>query len=48
MSRSSSKVQIEKFDGSNDFGLWKMKILPHLGNLGLDLAQENVFSRNYG
>ena len=44
MSSSSSKLEIEKFDGSNDFGLWKMKILPHLGNLGLDLAQEIFFS----
>ena len=38
MASSSSKVEIEKFDGSNDFGLWKMKMLAHLGNLGLDLA----------
>ncbi|KAL5577191.1 hypothetical protein UlMin_018890 [Ulmus minor] len=43
MSSSSSKVEIEKFDGSNDFGLWKMKILAHLGILGLDLALENIF-----
>ncbi|KAL5555285.1 hypothetical protein UlMin_037521 [Ulmus minor] len=38
MASSSSKVEIEKFDGTNDFGLWKMKMLEHLGNLGLDLA----------
>ncbi|KAL5544284.1 hypothetical protein UlMin_008068 [Ulmus minor] len=45
MSSSSSKIEIEKFDGSNDFGLWKMKMLAHLGILGLDLALENVFPK---
>ncbi|KAL5557874.1 hypothetical protein UlMin_034085 [Ulmus minor] len=43
MASSSSKVEIEKFDGSNDFGLWKMKMLAHLGNLGLDLALGKEF-----
>ena len=43
MASSSSKVEIEKFDGSNDFGLWKMKMLAHLGNLGLDFALEDDF-----
>ena len=38
MASSSSKVEIEKFDWSNYFGFWKMKMLAHLGNLGLDLA----------
>ncbi|KAL5554377.1 hypothetical protein UlMin_041778 [Ulmus minor] len=44
MASSSSKVEIEKFDGSNDFGLWNMKMLAHLAILGLDLALENDFS----
>ncbi|KAL5575291.1 hypothetical protein UlMin_016990 [Ulmus minor] len=43
MASSSSKVEIEKFDGSNDFGLWKMKMLAHLGNLGFDLALGKEF-----
>ena len=43
MACSSSKVEIEKFDGANDFGLWKMKMLAHLGNLGLDLALGKEF-----
>ncbi|KAL5540237.1 hypothetical protein UlMin_044477 [Ulmus minor] len=43
MASSSSKVEIEKFDGSNDFGLWKMKMLAHLGNLGLDFALGKEF-----
>ena len=43
MASSSSKVEIEKFDGSNDFGLWKMKMLAHLGNLGLDFALDDDF-----
>ena len=38
MASSSSKVQIKKIDKSNVFGLWKMKMLVYLGNLGLDLA----------
>ena len=42
MASSSSKVKIEKFDSSNDFGLWKMKILAHLGNLGLDTTLGEV------
>ena len=40
MASSSSKVDIEKFDGTNDFGLWKMKMRAHLGNLGLMKALE--------
>ena len=43
MSTSISKVEIENFDGSNDFGWWKMKMLAHLGILVLDLALENNF-----
>ncbi|OAE27125.1 hypothetical protein AXG93_3984s1000 [Marchantia polymorpha subsp. ruderalis] len=35
---STSKVDIEKFDGSNDFELWKVKMLAHLGNMGLRKA----------
>ncbi|KAL5538516.1 hypothetical protein UlMin_045444 [Ulmus minor] len=38
MASSSSKVEIKKFDESNNFGLWKMMMLAQLGNLGLDLA----------
>ena len=38
MASSSSKVEIEIFDKSNNFELWKMKILAHLCNRGLDLA----------
>ncbi|KAL5560698.1 hypothetical protein UlMin_036909 [Ulmus minor] len=43
MASSSYKVEIEKFDVSNDFGLWKMKMLAHLGNLGLNLALGKEF-----
>ena len=45
MASSSYKVEIEKFDGSNDFGLWKMKMLAHLGNLGLDFALKDDFPK---
>ena len=45
MASSSSKVKIKKFDGSNDFGLWKMKMLAHLGNLGLNLALGDDFPK---
>ncbi|XP_052177564.1 uncharacterized protein LOC127791622 [Diospyros lotus] len=31
---------IEKFDGQNDFALWKMKISTLLGNIGLEEALE--------
>ena len=43
MANSSSKLEIEKFDSSNDFGLWKMKMLTYLGNFGLDLALGKEF-----
>ena len=43
MASLSSKVKMDKFDGSDDFGLWKMKMLAHLGNLGLDLALGDDF-----
>ena len=42
MANSSSKVEIEKFDSSNDFRLWKMKMLAHLSNLSLDKALEGA------
>ncbi|KAL5575220.1 hypothetical protein UlMin_016919 [Ulmus minor] len=45
MVSSSSKVEIENFDGSNDFGLWKMKMLAHLSNLGLDFALGKEFPK---
>ena len=35
---SNPKSDIEKFDGKNDFILWKIKMEAHLGNLGLDEA----------
>ena len=35
---SSMKAEVEKFDGKNDFGLWRIKMEAHLGNLGLDEA----------
>jgi len=35
---SNPKSDIEKFDGKNDFILWKIKMEAHLRNLGLDEA----------
>ena len=35
---SAARYDIEKFDGSNDFGLWRMKMRALLGNLGLEEA----------
>ena len=35
---STSKFDVEKFDGKNDFNLWKEKMMAHLGSLGLDEA----------
>ncbi|EXB77510.1 hypothetical protein L484_015435 [Morus notabilis] len=35
---SMMKFDIEKFDGKNDFNLWREKMMAHLGNLGLDEA----------
>lgn len=40
MACSSTKYEIEKFDGTNDFAIWKLKMLALLGNLGLDEALE--------
>ena len=37
---SATRYDIEKFDGYNDFGLWRMKIRALLGNLGLEEALE--------
>ena len=34
----SFKYEMEKFDGRNDFNLWREKMMAHLGNLGLDEA----------
>ena len=39
-SPSISRHDIEKFDGQNDFALWKMKMSALLGNLGLEEALE--------
>ena len=38
MASSTKKHDIQKFDGSDDFSVWKMKMLALLGNLGLDEA----------
>ena len=35
---STAQYDVEKFNGQNDFGLWKMKMRALLGNLGLDKA----------
>lgn len=36
---STSKFEIENFDGNNDFNLWKEKMMAHFGNLGLELEK---------
>ena len=46
MASSSPKVEIKKFDGSNDFELWNLKMLAHLDNLGLNLALGGEFSKS--
>lgn len=33
---STSRFEVEKFDGRNDFNLWREKMIAHLGDLGLD------------
>lgn len=33
---ATSKYEIEKFDGKNGFGLWKLKTVTPLENFGLD------------
>ena len=38
MASSTTKHDIQKFDGSDDFSVLKMKMLALLGNLGLDEA----------
>lgn len=38
MSSSASRYDIEKFNGSNDFSLWKIKMQALLENLGLKEA----------
>ena len=35
---SAARYDIEKFDGSNDFGLWRIKMKALMGNLGLKKA----------
>lgn len=35
---STSRFEMEKFDGRNDFNLWIEKMIAHLGNLSLDEA----------
>ena len=38
MTSTSSRYDVEKFDGNNDFSLWKIKMEALLGNLGLEEA----------
>lgn len=38
LSASSSRYDIEKFNGNNDFALWKIKMQALLENLGLKEA----------
>ncbi|KAK0599734.1 hypothetical protein LWI29_008110 [Acer saccharum] len=40
MATSTTKHEVEKFDGTNDFVVWKMKMSALLSNLGLDEALE--------
>ena len=49
MASSTTKQDIKKFDGLDDFSLWKMKMLALLGNLGLDeaLASEAQIPTSY-
>ena len=35
---STSKFEVERFDGKNDFSLWRSKMMAHLGNLGYEEA----------
>ena len=35
---STSKFEVEKFDGKNDFSLWRAKMMAHMGNLGCEEA----------
>ena len=37
---SATRYDIEKFDGTNDFGLWRIKMKTLMGNLGLKEALE--------
>ena len=37
---STSKFEVEMFDGKNDFCLWQAKMLVHLRNLRLDEARK--------
>lgn len=34
----AARYDIEKFDGTNDFGLWRIKMKALMGNLGLKEA----------
>ncbi|CAA2989428.1 Hypothetical predicted protein [Olea europaea subsp. europaea] len=38
---STFKYEVEKFDGKNDFNLWKEKIMAHLGNLEMKIEDED-------
>ena len=35
---SVARYEVERFDGTNDFGLWRLKMRALLGNLGLEEA----------
>jgi len=45
---TSSRYDVEKFDGNNDFALWKIKMEALLGNLGLEkaLKEEKEMSKS--
>uniref|UniRef100_A0A803P6L6 Uncharacterized protein n=1 Tax=Cannabis sativa TaxID=3483 RepID=A0A803P6L6_CANSA len=34
----TSKFEVEKLDGKNDYCLWEVKMMAHMGNLGLEEA----------
>jgi len=48
LSASSSRYDIEKFNGNNDFALWKIKMQSLLGNLGLKEALKEESTEKVG
>ena len=44
---STSKFEVEKFDGKNDFSLWRAKMMAHMGNLGCEetLQEESKMAK---
>ena len=47
MASTSSRYNVEKFNGNNNFSLWKIKIEALLGNLSLEeaLKEEKEMSK---